>query len=386
MTRQGDDIPDGHLQLAEVYLVPASDGGITVRSPRRSAVLRGRLVTEIFPRLLPLLDGTHTFTEVTDRLAGVVEGADAATLKAALSRLIDMDVITVAPLTHRNGIPERLRERLTSQSRFLKQYGADDSTTHRITSAAVLLAGEGPLLPTIALGLSSSGVAHLTVAARRPVTRDDVGQSTQLRDSDIGEPMGEAVRRLLAQGDMPCEVSIADFPGTKLAWQKLLGPHDVAAVALDAPVISQPWIDDLNKAALATSTPWTSGALLQRATVHVGPSVIPGQTACWKCFEYRFKSNLGVVARYDEFEAHVADMVEYLDHGNIPTISAFTGSLVALEAVRLLGIPDLFVRTAGSLLTIDLWEYRLSNHPVLKLPRCPHCSSVSLVPQERTWS
>jgi bacteriocin biosynthesis cyclodehydratase domain-containing protein len=144
----------------------------------------------------------------------------------------------------------------------------------------------------------------------------------------------------------------------------------------DAPVVSLSWVEEFNKAALAAQIPWTSGALLQRSTVHIGPSVIPSQTACWKCFEFRFKSNLGSVTRYEEFQAYVEEMNSYLDHGNLPVITEFTGALVAFEALR----------TAGTLLTIDLWDMSMDTHAVLKLPRCPHCSSVSSVPQERVWS
>lgn len=386
MTQDRGGVSSGRLQLAEVYLVPAADGGLTVRGPRRSAVLRGRLVTDIFPRLLPLLNGTQTFDEVTDSLSTSMENIDRPNLEAALRRLIDMEVISVHAEADADSIPVWLRDRLASQTRFFNQYGASDTLTQRIVDASVLLAGEGPLIPSIALGLSSSGVSNVTIAARTTVTANDVGQSPHLRTCDIGRPMSEPVRRVLEQGDMPCRVSTTDFPESKLAWQRLLSDHHVAAIAMDAPVITQPWVDELNRAALASSTPWTSAALLQRATVHLGPTVIPGQTACWKCFEYRFKSNLSSVIRYDEFESYVTQMVGYLDHGNIPSISAFAGSLVAIETIRLLGSPDLFVRTAGNLVTIDLWEYGVTTHPVLKIPRCPHCSSISQVPQERTWS
>lgn len=384
LTTHEGDLPEERLKLAEVYLVPTSDGGLTMRSPRRSAVLRGKLVTEIFPRLLPLLDGTRTRAQVLEELSAV---SDAPNLAGALGRLIDLGVIDVVPHDATPEWPERQSARMSSQARFFAQYGGDATTMPKVARSRVLVAGEGPLVPAIALGLSSSGVARITVAARRPVSAADVAQSQHLREDDIGRPMGDAVRRLVDGGDMGTEVQeLSGFPETMLDWQAHLTSHEVAALALDAPVVTVPWLDEFNKAALASATPWTSGALLQRATVHVGPSVIPGQTACWKCFEYRFKSNIGSVVRYEEFQAYVSDLAEYVDHGNLPSVSAFTGSLVALEAIRLIVSDQVYVQTAGSLLTIDLWEYRLDTHPVLKLPRCPHCSPVHFIPQERTWS
>ena len=374
----------GNLRLGEVYLVPAADGGLTMRTPRRSAVLRGRLVSEVFPRLLPLLDGTRDFEGVLTELASDGEFPN---LEASLRQLLDMGVVEFAePAAELEGVPSQLLPKLRGQDRFMRQHGGDDGTTARIASGSVLLAGEGPLMPDVAVGLAASGVRRIVVAARRTVGAVDVGQSTHIGPTDLDRSMGEVVAAVLKMNDLPTLVEPAPFPESKLGWQQLLGDIDVAVVVQDAPVVSLPWMDEFNRATIAAGTPWTTGALLQRANVHVGPSVIPGQTACWKCFEFRFKSNLSSVVRYEEFQDYVASLERYVEHGSLPSVTAFTGAMVALEGVRLLAAGDVFVRTAGSLLAFDLWELRLETHPVLKLPRCPHCSTVSSVPQERTWS
>jgi|GEM_PF-837617 len=374
-----DPSTEPRLALGPVHLVPTNDGGLTMRAPRRSAVLRGALVTEIFPQLLPLLDGTRTRREVVDELDLPHWGAK---LDSALDRLVDVGVVELVA-------PERARwpEHLQSVDRFLAQYGGDAASTARVARSRLVLAGEGPLLPSIALDLAASGAAELLVAARRPVSAVDVRHSPVLRAADVGADVAEVVRRLLDGGDSGTKVeAAAGFPTTVLEWQELLTGQDVAVLSVDAPVVSVPWLDDVNRAALATGTPWTSATMLQRAHVHVGPSVIPGQTACWKCFEYRFRSNLDAVSRYDEFQAFVAQGQEQLDQGNLPGFTSFTAGLVAVEALRLVARDRLQVRTAGRLLNIELWDYTMQTHPVLKLPRCPHCSPVHQVPQERTWS
>lgn len=95
----------GNLRLGEVYLVPAADGGLTMRTPRRSAVLRGRLVSEVFPRLLPLLDGTRDFEGVLTELASDGEFPN---LEASLRQLLDMGVVEFAePAAELEGVPSQ---------------------------------------------------------------------------------------------------------------------------------------------------------------------------------------------------------------------------------------------------------------------------------------
>jgi len=279
-----------------------------------------------------------------------------------------------------------MRERFGSQHRFFRQYGGDEQTMTRIAGGTVLLAGDGPLLPAAAFSLAASGVHCLKVAGSRAVDDTDVAQSAHVHLADVGRRWAEVVQEVLKRNGLDTDVTGADFGENKLDWQQQLTGVDCAVLALGSPVVSLPWIGEFNKASIAARTPWTSGSLLQRAVVHVGPSILPGETACWKCFEYRFKSNLTAVGRYEEFQDYVAATPRSLDQGSVPGIAEFTGALVAFEALRILGAGDLYVRSAGVLLTLDLWELRMDAHPVLKLPRCPHCSSVSSVPQERLWS
>jgi bacteriocin biosynthesis cyclodehydratase domain-containing protein len=369
--------PEGLLLLGAVYLVPGADGAVTVRGPYRSTLLRGRLVTDVFPRLVPLLDGTRTFDDVVRHLdpGGAMPG-----LRTALLQLVDVGMIET------DADEPVLPPHLETQRRFIRQFGGSATTTRAITTGRVLVAGEGPLVPALVHALAATGVAEVGVCSGARVTSADVGQSVHLDPAHVGAPLTSTVTEALAGRTEARLTTLPTLPADKLSWQEALSGYDVAVLALDAPVVSLPWVEEFNKAALALGVAWTSAALLQRATVHVGPSVVPQDTACWKCFESRFRSNLGHATRYEEFMAHVRDAEEYVDQGGLPEVTGFAANLAAMEAVRLLAREELYVRTAGALLAINVWDYSLEVHPVLKLPRCSHCSSVHGVPSERTWS
>ncbi len=105
---------------------------------------------------------------------------------------------------------------------------------------------------------------------------------------------------------------------------------------------------------------------------YVGPLVVPHQTACFECFLRRRYSNL------DEAEAREA--VELRRRGSRivglhPAISAVAAGAAALELSKFF-IPWPSARQAGYLLTFNLLASRAGRHRVLKVPRCPACSSL----------
>ncbi|MCB1298644.1 MAG: TOMM precursor leader peptide-binding protein [Microthrixaceae bacterium] len=379
---QVEPTTEARLRMAEVYLVPSADGALTLRAQRRSAVLKGRLVTEIFPLLIPLLDGTRTRTEIARELSSTV--AEPA-LFGAMDRLAEYGMIEEVD-THFDAWPDSLRDRIPTQLRLWSQYGADSASLSRITTSTVAVVGDGPLVPAAVLSLAASGLGSVLMIGRRQINEADVAQNALLRSEDVGSLYGDAARRLIAESGLMTNVAEAEMPDTVLRWKSTLREVDAALVVTDLPVVFSSWLGDINLAMLDLGRPWTVATLLQRATAHVGPSVIPQQTPCWKCFELRFKSNLDSVDRYQEFEVFVQDRVEYANAGGLPSITSYVAGVATMEAIRLLMSDTVSVRTAGRLLTIDLWDYAMELHTVLKLPRCAHCSPTSLVPQERIWS
>lgn len=369
------------LKLAEVYLIP-TEGGLTLRTPSRSAVLRGKLVSEIFPLLLPLLDGTRTAADIQQELAPQF---DPTSLQGILERLDELGM-TESVRSYEEVLTPELRDRVVVQDRFFRQYGGDDETMTRVLNARIVLAGDGPLMPSLGLFFAQSGIAQLTVAGQRPVSEYDVAQSVHLSAADVGQSWGVVISKMVNSAGAQTKIDDVDFPSDKLGWQRLLEESACGVLALETPVVSTPWLEDFNLAAIETDVSWTSASMQQRATVRIGPTIIPRQTACWKCFEMRFKSNLSSLERYEEFEQFMNTSSPDVRHGVLPTVPEFTAGVLGFEAMRIVAGGNLFVRTAGSMLDINLWELSLQTHPVLKLPRCGHCSPVTTLPRERMWS
>lgn len=149
---------------------------------------------------------------------------------------------------------------------------------------------------------------------------------------------------------------------------------DALVVALDAP--APRLMQAINLAALQTKTPWVS-AHIHTGTGWVGPTIIPGETPCYTCYELRRNANL---PNYDEvirYETRLDEMPSIVNRVVAPaTLAASVGALLALETIRLLS--ELAMpQTVGRVMRVDFFDSDLTYHRFLRLPHCPACGQAS---------
>lgn len=112
--------------------------------------------------------------------------------------------------------------------------------------------------------------------------------------------------------------------------------------------------------------------VIENLVAYVGPLVVPHQTACFECFLRRRYSNLDEAGAREEVELRRRGPRIVGLH---PAISAVAAGAAALELSKFF-IPWRGARQAGYLLTFNLLASRSGRHRVLKVPRCPACSSL----------
>lgn len=103
--------------------------------------------------------------------------------------------------------------------------------------------------------------------------------------------------------------------------------------------------------------------------VEVGPLVIPRQTACYKCYEFRRQA---------------VDGFQLDEVGTFRRPSPIGLDWLCLEAIKALTwITE--PATKGHLWRMDILTGEAKLHPVLKLPRCPVCGVHRRHPPRRLW-
>ena len=142
----------------------------------------------------------------------------------------------------------------------------------------------------------------------------------------------------------------------------LLEDATVAAMAVDSP---HPAVaSTLNEAAHDTGTPWTVG-VVNGVDAQVGPTVYPGETACYECFRERADAATG--AAYTGYETAAADR----SHAGVPAFATVVAGLLAADVVE--QVTGGFGVTTGSVVAVDFDDFSVRADDVLRLPHCEAC-------------
>jgi bacteriocin biosynthesis cyclodehydratase domain-containing protein len=114
-------------------------------------------------------------------------------------------------------------------------------------------------------------------------------------------------------------------------------------------------------------------------TARLGPTVVPGHTACYVCLDRRLRSN---GRDLDGLDAFRAEAPEPPDEGMVEPFRAAVAAQAALEAARLLTgfSPPV---TIGRSVELDSRTPTASAEDVLRVPRCPACSRRA--PKAEVW-
>ncbi|MDQ3580052.1 MAG: TOMM precursor leader peptide-binding protein [Actinomycetota bacterium] len=131
----------------------------------------------------------------------------------------------------------------------------------------------------------------------------------------------------------------------------------------------------LNRMSLHLDMPWVHGAV-DGPFLHVGPTFLPGRTACYACFETRVLMNLTNADGYLRYKKALAAAAT--SGSRMPLFPALTGlltSYLAMDVVNYAHTGSAF--TAGKVLALYLPTWETTVNEVLPVPGCAACGTVS---------
>jgi bacteriocin biosynthesis cyclodehydratase domain-containing protein len=291
-------------QLAPWVRVVWRDGRAILEHGGRAVVLEGRAVQRLVPALLPLLDGTREL----ERIVTAIGRAAAPAVESALALLAGHRMLVDGP-----PLSGALAPNEVAAARFEAALGAlaPAEVHRRLGASTVAIAGTAPAADELIRLLEACGIG--------------------------------AVRR----------VERADVEGVDLA---------VAAPAPEEAASLLDW----NDARLRDGVPWLPMLPFDGRFAIVGPLIVPGESACFRCYQLRRAANSDLGDDHDAVEAVTTRAATPL-----PIAVAATG-LAATIAVGWLARHDRGL--PGRLLAIEhVMLPGVATHFVLRVPRCPVC-------------
>ncbi|WP_449220313.1 TOMM precursor leader peptide-binding protein [Tistrella mobilis] len=140
---------------------------------------------------------------------------------------------------------------------------------------------------------------------------------------------------------------------------------------------------EANQTAIAAGVPITFCAVW-RSTITLGPTVLPGETACYACFERRRHARLLHPTAHAAL--HRPPAVGELAAGPTPSdvVTTLAGELGALQLAMLaLGLDgDLLFSEVSS---FDVLRTKAGRHHVSRLPRCTACAGFRARHRRAAW-
>lgn len=360
-------------------VVPMADGRIQVRSAHKTVVLGGKSVRAV-GRLLELLDGTRELEEIARQFPDVPEAEVFTTLKRLAERgLVEDTPDGPAAAVERSDSQYAAQMTLFKITSDIRNQALQDA----LEKSHVAVFGLGRVGSSAAESLARAGVGAITAVDSSPVEGSLPASGGLYRHADVGRSRGEAAAERVREMNprVRFEVAALDLDGAE-AIARVVHRSSLVLVCQDAPEVAV--YRAVNEASLQEGVPWLKAAV-EGLEAHLGPAVIPGETACYTCYELRTRANW---TYYDEnlaFEEYLAKERPKLDYGGLSAISGFLGNLAALEAVKLLTgfLPPV---ACGRLFTFNMSTLDVEPHNVLRLPRCPSCGIIALRPKPVLWS
>jgi bacteriocin biosynthesis cyclodehydratase domain-containing protein len=316
-----------------------------------------------------------------DLVVALVDGisvGDEPDVRAAVAELEEAGLVARAgPGAAATGLSDSEALRYDRQL----HYFADHASASRgpgemqlsLRDATVVVLGAGGLGSWTMSGLACAGVGTIVAVDDDTIELANLNRQILYRTSDLGrhkvEVAGEALRALNPE---------IEFVGVS---KRVRGVADVRAVASGADflVCTADWPAHaigrwVNEACLELGVPHISAGQFP-PRVRVGPTFVPGRTACLACQEQAIRREFPL---YDELVEHRRRAAPVAATLGAP--SGLIGSLLSMEVIHwITGISE--PATLGRGLVFDLRDFSTRWEPV---EPDPHCELRCASPREST--
>jgi bacteriocin biosynthesis cyclodehydratase domain-containing protein len=245
-----------------------------------------------------------------------------------------------------------------------------------LKDATVLVAGLGRVGSRVAQALASAGVGTIIGADAGKITDGDIADSA-FTPRDLGQPRLRALEESVAA--LNSFVTFRALLGDLFAAEDAALPAKLSMAVLAEDVFDPGHHAAMNRACVAKNVPWI-GYRSFGTKIEIGPTVIPNETACYRCYELRRASNTDAFGAELDLRARLAEA-----GGPAAALNITLGAdLVALEVIKTL-THFANAATYGHVYTVDILSMQPRLRPLLKIPRCPECGKEARNPMVNAW-
>jgi len=316
-----------------------------------------------------LLGGAESLDDLRRRLAADGHDVDAGLLAETIEQLDGLGLLEEPGAAAVLGA--EAAERYDRQLAYFADLRPGEATAlqQRLGEARVAMVGVGGLGTWAAAALACAGVGHLTLFDDDRVELSNLNRQFLYRHADLGRLKAEAAADALRAFDPGIGLTVVPerVDGPEAA-ERVAAAHDFVVELADRPPheLSR-WLD---AACWNAGIPRISAAQFP-PLLRVGPTYVPGETACVLCQERSAREGFPL---YDEFVAMRRARLPVTS--TLGSIAAMIGAAVAGDVVhQLTGL--MAPASLGTALIVDVRDLSVRREPIARDPGCPRCGDAA---------
>ncbi len=277
-------------------------------------------------KCLQYLDGKHSLEQISES-TGLLKRE----VRRLLSSLRKAKVLCSKPATQTILEKSRFSTQLNFFAEFETSTIPREEMQRRLKASHTMIIGIGGIGTWVAQGLMLAGVGKFTLVDPDVVELANLNRQCLFTLEDVGKPKAETVSDKFSQIDSSIQ--------TRVLRKKILNKADCMDMAKRVDLIincaDEPHTDLLNRIVTETGYALDVPHILcggyDGHLSFLGPTIIPGKSACWYCYEHALDQQLDR-ADYE----HLVITLSHIQGGNIGAISAITANYHVLEAIKVL--------------------------------------------------
>lgn len=321
-------------------------------------------------RLLELLTGEYRMEELQQRLLAEFSHLPSGAFASMLNQLDRVGLLEEAdvhpPADWTPAYLERYSRHLAVFAGYERPGLSRFDQQQRLRDAHVVLLGVGGIGSWVALLLTQLGVGHLTLVDIDVVKSSNLTRQALYTERDIGRHKTSVAREALQAINSEIQISTVT---QNIATEEELAPlcqgSTLVIITFGPFLLPEPY--RLQRACLHLGVPCVAlGGL------HLGPLVIPGQTACFDCVRLTLKTHSPASAAPGE---HADERPVFLERGYNAIFAPLISSCIGLGVTEIVKFLTGFASSTleNGLLYLNPTELSITRLPTPRNPTCAIC-------------